>query len=187
MNYELKELVDAMCEAIETTGKTIPQLNLDGCGDAARMNIAQFMMYLSASDGEIKWEEAEAISFYCGINITPTTLGQFVRENNIYSTEFENTVPIALSLLVAAANALNRPEVAEGFVETYKEIGKQLIISDNEVNDTEVSDYNIYINMLERYLDENLDSRKNATSGFVKTGSSVSAPTKSSVAAPKKG
>lgn len=114
-------------------------------------------------------------------------MGQFIRDNDIYSIEFENTVPATLTLLVSVANALHIPDVAEAFVESYKEIGKCLIMCDNDANDTEINDYNIYIKMLERYLDENLDSRKGAASGFVKTGGSVSSPSKSGVTAPKKG
>ena len=187
MNYELKELIDSICSAIEAAVKSIPEIGQDGGDALARIDIAKFMMYLSASDGEIKWEEAEAISFYCGLDITPNTLGQFIRENNIYSTEFESTAPATLQLLVLLSNALDNPEISEGFITTCNEIGKQLILSDGYVNDNEVSDYNIYINMMERYLDENLDSRKSVISGFVKPGGSVSAPSKSSVMAPKKG
>lgn len=81
INRQLKELVDNLCDAIDTLGAntSLP----DGTGKAARMEMGMFMMYLSASDGQISWDEAKIISDICELNLSPNDLGKFIRENNI--------------------------------------------------------------------------------------------------------
>ncbi len=190
VNGELKELVDNMCDAVETLGV---QGGLEaGIGNAARMELGMFMMYLSASDGTIEWDEAKVISEMCNLNLTPSELGNFIRENNIYSTEFEAKVPVTFQLMVAGDNKLAELGIelsgSEAMLGTYKAVGEALIKSDGDIDDNEVNDYRIYINMLEEYRDKNISGRKNSVSGFTKNGSSsVSAPSKSGVAAPRKG
>lgn len=190
VNRQLKSVVDQMCEAIETLGE---QGGLDsGAGQAARYELGSFMMYLSASDGQISWEEAEIISDICELNLTPNTMGNFIRQQNIYSTEFENKVPVTFQMMVTADNALieqgEEAAASEAMLDTYRVVGKALIQSDGDVDDNEVSDYRIYINMLEKYRDQNMNGAGGGASGFTKTGgASVSAPSKSGVAAPRKG
>ena len=85
-NTQLKELVDNMCEAV---GSVSEKAELpDGMDDIVRMELGMFMMYLSASDGTIKWDEAHLISDMCNLDLTPNNIGDFIRKNNIYSTEF---------------------------------------------------------------------------------------------------
>lgn len=190
INNNLKELVDNMCEAVETLGV---KGGLEaGIGNAARLELGMFMMYLSASDGTIEWDEARTISEICNLNLTPNELGQFIRENNIYSTEFEAKVPVTFQLIVTGDNKLAEMGIdvsgSDAMLATYKAVGEALIKSDCDVDDNEVKDYKIYINMLEEYRDKNISGKKNSVSGFTKNGSqSVVAPSKSGVAAPRKG
>lgn len=189
INRQLKELVDNLCDAIDTLGAntSLP----DGTGKAARMEMGMFMMYLSASDGQISWDEAKIISDICELNLSPNDLGKFIRENNIYSTEFEQKVPVTLQIMVQADNALlaagNNTSGSKAMIGTYKAVGEALIKSDGDVDDNEVNDYKIYINMLEEYRDNNYNGASGGATGFVKKGGSVSAPTKGGVIAPKKG
>ena len=189
INRQLKELVDNMCDAVESVGV---QGGLEsGVGNASRIEIGMFMMYLSASDGTIEWEEANIISNICNLNLSPSNLADFIRENNIYSTEFETKVPITFQMMVTADNELRKAGVdisgSEAMIGTYKAVGEALVKADGDVDDNEVKDYTIYINMLEQYRDKNLNGGS-GVSGFTKNGSSsVNAPSKSGVAAPRKG
>ena len=179
MNHsELKELVDNMCDIVEQVG-TQGGLN-EGVGNAARMELGMFMMYLSASDGTIEWEEADFISEMCNLNLNPNNVADFIRENNIYSTEFETKVPITFQIMVKADNELKKLGIdksgSEILLQTYKIVGKILVDVDDDIDDNEASDYTIYINMLERYRDANLLGGS-GVSGFTKNGSSsVSVP-----------
>ena len=88
---QLKQLINAMgktvCSASELLGIDTDASNI------CKTELAMFMMYLSASDGEIKWEEAMMISELCDLSLSPNNISTFIRENNIYSTDFEKTVP----------------------------------------------------------------------------------------------
>lgn len=163
--------------------------------EIAKMGVVQFMMYLSASDGKIEWSEADNISQYLGLSITPEAVNKFIREQNIYSTKFEETVPLAFQALVNADNLLwdngsRETCSADMLLNLYKAIGEELIKADNDVNDAEMQDYNIYINMLSNYIMQN---DKFKQQGGVYTGlhkntgeNSVDAPVKSGVSAPRK-
>ncbi len=189
LNRQLKEIVDKTCDMIELVG-THGGLD-EGIGEASKIEIGMFMMYLSASDGTIQWDEASIISDICDLNLSPSNLGDFIRDKNIYSTEFESKVPVTFKLMVTADNELRKAGVdvtgSDLLLETYKAVGEALVKADGDVDENEVSDYKIYINMLERYRDENLNGGS-GVSGFKKNNnSSVSAPSKSGVAAPRKG
>jgi hypothetical protein len=195
VNPQLKHLVDVMCGIMESFGK---DHGLDsGVGDAAKFELASFMMYLSASDGTIRWEEASVISELCDLALTPETLGDFIRKHNIYSTEFEKKVPLSFQMMVDLDNAIIKAGVSpdeatgsSGLLDVYKAVGGELIQSDGDIHDNEVSDYNTYIEMLEEYRAKNFIGDESKTTGFVKNSgaSSVSAPPKTgSVEAPKKG
>lgn len=194
VNPQLKHLVDVMCGIMEDFGV---DHGLDsGIGDVAKYELASFMMYLSASDGNIRWEEAQVISELCDLSLTPESLGDFIREHNIYSTEFERKVPISFKMMVDIDNAIidAKNDSADatgssGLLDVYKAVGAELINADDDVHENEINDFNIYISMLEEYRAKNYKGDKSKTTGFVKNGtSSVIAPSKSgSVEAPKKG
>jgi hypothetical protein len=78
VSNELKMLVDSMCKLLVSIGELIGLS--DDIAAAARMELGQFMMYLSASDGKIAWEEAEMISEICELNLTPNEVANFIRE-----------------------------------------------------------------------------------------------------------
>ena len=184
---EMKELVDSMASAIDAVAA---QMDLEpGVGDNAKFQLGMFLMYLSASDGEISWDEADVISRLCDLDVTPTKLADFIRNSNIYSTEFEQTVPLALEVMLLADNmGMTEDSLSKLVIDTFKTVGEALIKSDNEVDENEMEDFNIYINMMEKYREEKYVGCKSATTGFIKNkGESVSAPTKGGVAAPRKG
>ncbi|MCD8190081.1 MAG: hypothetical protein LUD78_07660 [Clostridiales bacterium] len=188
---ELKTIIDKMAEMMDSVGKAVGVK--EGTGKAFKGELAMFLMYLSASDGEIKWDEASVISDLCDLNLTPQSIGDFIRKNNIYSTEFESKVPATLDLIVKADNLLIKMNMDNGLsdvpnlvISTYKYAAEQLIMADGTADANEHNDCKIYIDMMERYVRNNSDRRKSSVSGFTKNTGGVSAPTKSGVSAPTK-
>lgn len=59
-------------------------------------------MYLSASDGKIEWNEANNIAEYLEMPATPEVVNGVIREQNIYSTEFEKKYPSLFRWLLSA-------------------------------------------------------------------------------------
>lgn len=193
--YEVKKLINSMAEIIRKIGvETGLQKNSDTSLDKiAKFELAQFLMYLSASDGEIQWNEAKMISDLCDLSLTPQTIGDFIRENNIYSTDFEKKVPVSIQIFITMDNKIVElgkedeiPDVLDTIVDTYNYAAEFLINSDGDEDYSENSDRDIYINMLRDYVNKNSLRRKKSIYGFVKNSGNVSAPTKSGVSAPKK-
>ncbi len=186
---DAKESIDMMAKLVEQIG--VAEGYDPGIGHGVKIELAKFLMYLSASDGEIMWPEASLISELCDLNLTPQTIGRFVKENNIYSTEFENTPPAVLQVLTSADNMLMErgsdvPDVLRMIINTYKAVAAMLITSDGDIDSSEKADYQIYIDMMESYVASNSIRYRNQTSGFTKNSGDASAPTKGGVSAPKK-
>ena len=192
INQELKELFNNVSGLIDNALK---MAGLDeGQGKLARVDLAEFLMYLSASDGKIEWSEASNISEYLGMDLPPEGINQFIRENNIYSTEFEQKVPLSFQILVDADNMLwdngkRNTCAADILLKIYKMTGEELIKADDDIDDNEMQDYQIYIDMLTNYIMQNdkFKQQGGVYTGLQKnTGNSVDAPIKSGVAAPRK-
>ncbi len=183
-----KILVDSMARLYDQFGQ---MANQEYLGQAAKIELAQVLMYLSASDGEIKWAEASFISYVCGINLTPDTMANFIRENDIYSVRFEKSVPAVFKVAVTldnmiVANGLDIQDISALLIETYKGVGRALMQADNDVDDNENNDLFIYLDMLEDYANSNSDRRKKSVTGFTKNTGPVKVPPKSGVSAPQK-
>lgn len=190
MNHELKEEVRLICSLADRAGEVI---DCEDVGRAAKMEMAKYLMYLSASDGEIKYSEAQVISDVLDIELNPQQINDFIRENNVYSVDFENTVPSVFGLLVEMDNAIYNNGGYDGtsgselMLNLYKKLGVELIETDGNSDDNEKSDFVIFITMLDNHLNEKLLARNAGVKvGFSKTGS-TKAPAKSGVSAPKKG
>ena len=159
MNEKLKQLLKAMYQSVDAIGKIVHREDLH---EAAVMEMAQYMMYLSASDGRIRWTEAKIISDYLELELTPDTIQNFIEENHIYSAQFEKSVPVIFRLLVETDNELIKRGVkmsvyaSEWMVAAYKGLGLELIKADADVGGNEYTDILIYVKMLEDYLAANL-------------------------------
>lgn len=184
---EIKKLIDSTASALQS-GAELARSDKD-IENAFRQELSLFLMYLSASDGEIKLSEATAISDLCGINLTPQQLATIIRENDIYSTEFENKAPICLRIAVVIDNYLyenhlfallgaDDVDLAMALITAYKAAAVYLIKADNDIDNNELSDMQIYVNMLEDYYNENSSRCKVSVSGFTKNMSGVSVPPK---------
>ena len=123
-------------------------------------------MYLSASDGGIEWKEAEFIRDYLNLDWIQSTndIHEFITECHIYSTEFESTVPLSMQLFVKADNAVydNGDEslVHEVLFQIYESLGKEFLSCDDDVTNSEIEDLTIYLNMLQKYIQNNVKSKQ---------------------------
>ena len=161
-NEEIKVIVYKMCNVLEKIGQG---MGLEvGTGQAARYEIASFMMYLSASDGKILWEEAKIISEMCDLNLTPESMESFINDQKIYTPEFETKVPPMYELMVSVDNTLfEAGETISGsgiMLDTYQTVGAALIKSDDDVDENELTDYNKYLTMMVDYRNANYKGAK---------------------------
>jgi hypothetical protein len=190
MNDKLREAIEGICTSAEIMGE---MAGLEpGVGKAVKAELGLFMMYLSASDGAITWNEAELISDLCELDLTPSNYGQYIREKNIYSTKFEQKIPTILQFMVEMDNQLleqgHNIQGSRILIDAFKIVGDCLIHADEQVDEKETKDYECYIKMLEEYREKNYKGAIAASSGFVKKeGTREDDSTEEGVPAPRKG
>ncbi len=162
MNTLLKGELQAMCTLIDAVGIAA---EIEDMSCAARMEMAKYLMYLSASDGVIKPAEAMMIGEVLDFEVSAQWVNEFTREQNVYSVEFERGCPPVLNLFVILDNdRYAKGEVGGGFlsermVSLYKKLGVELLKADGAADVREKTDFDIFVGMLDRYLDENLQAR----------------------------
>ena len=179
MNDKLKGHVDSVVALARSIGesRSIPDYDRE-----MLMDLTKYMMFLSASDGIIAPEEAEAIKNYTGVDYTPEQVKEFLDRYKIYSVDFEHRVPESVKKLVEIVNDLRRsdnpPEedASEVLLALYKEIGNELVGSDGDVDIREETDMYIYLTTIDKYLADNLISREKDREG--KMAVTVPAPKK---------
>ena len=180
---QMKAVVDKMCDYLEdlgaktdvrqqiakATGSSNPDLRL-----YARLDMAEFLMYLSSSDGTLTVEETDFIAKVCSLNFSHREIIDYAKDNNIYSKDFESKPPTSLILTVWVDNSIYesarqsgnlrllyarqggpKATVSEPIVNTFKYIGAEFIKARKSMMRSEVRDYKIYTNMLDNYIADN--------------------------------
>lgn len=176
MNQELKEtlrLFLSMTDTLDLSSKVMEKINSDmKWSEMIKIELLQFLMYLAASDGEITRDESTFILDYLDIDFSPYKINKYVKENDIYSVDFEEEPPASLKLMVLADNSLHEQEldlgqtISEAMIELYRRMGKEFIQCDGIETEQEKEDLNIFIRSMRDFAFDNLDIHKTS----VKTG-----------------
>ena len=129
--------------------------------NALMIEMLKFCMYLSAADGSVSYREADYLDELFDISMSPRELTEFINENDVYSTEFEETVPLAIKFFVKADNAIisngrgDGELVSDLLISFYEAVGEDFCRCDG-VDGNEREDLHIYIRMLKKYVRENV-------------------------------
>ena len=164
-----KKLVDNILNVCDTLEDTPVGIRKDHPGFSLRkaftLDVMNFIMYLSASDGHVTWREADYLSDLMDMRVTPDNMREIIEEHNVYSVEFEEKVPLSLQLFVKADkwmlsignkdNANLAKTVIDGF---YEMVGRDFIKCDGDIDDNELRDLNIYLGTLRDYVRRELDT-----------------------------
>lgn len=137
--------------------------------------LLNFLSYLSASDGRIREKEASFISRCLGENLSAQDLHDYIVNHNTYSTSFENSVPEGLKVVVRwdlSANTLDCYQ-SLAYIELFRFIGKEFLSCDGEITESEINDFNTYMNTLTSYRDEQIQNKKAASSSSAKQESTI--------------
>lgn len=124
--------------------------------------LLNFLSYLSASDGRIREKEAAFISLCLGEDITAQQLHDHIVKYNTYSKSFENRVPEGLKKALGwdlAANTLDCYQ-SLAYIELFRFVGKEFLACDGEVTESEINDFNTYMNTLTTYRNELVKNKK---------------------------
>ena len=153
---EYYEVLSKEFENIEYDGYVNIRLNLS-YRSLLRLEIGEYMMYLIAADGQLTESELRMFNTITSCNYDMDELIAYIRENNIYSTSFETTVPISMEIAVKQQlNGIPGTEYTypELVYSLFEYVGKLMTEVDGEVTHTERRDYRIYLNMLDSYLND---------------------------------
>jgi len=206
MDVNAKEMFKKICGLSETMAQMADlheKMDLDEDFEVSsllKIDIFCFLAYLAASDNIISWNETRYISELLDLNLTPNKLNELIIEKNIYSTEFEAKPPMMLQLFVALDNAIYESgaaideELGSVLMKFYMVAGIGLVESNGESIEEEFTvkqDFEIYINMMRSYLEENtLRHHTDIIFNYSKNGyskeNSVTKNSSGAVKAPKK-
>lgn len=135
----------------------------------AKKEILNFLLYLSASDGSIEVAEALFIKDYLSEQISPEEMCQRIEVDNIYSSSFEQRIPLTLKRLVKLDNStyekkgkLNESD-AEKYICGYEALGKEFVACDHEVSQSERDDLGTYITNMRSFYRANYKGPDEAT------------------------
>ena len=203
MTTEVKRVLDnvyELCESVAEKGNLYETLEIEGefafC-NVLKMDLICFLAYLAASDGVISWKESKYIGSLFDVNITPKKLNELIVERNIYSIKYETEPPKMLQLFVACDNAIYssgvelEEEFGKSLINLYMILGQGLVESNGRsVHDEyfpERDDFEIYMKMMQSYVDENTESHHaDIYVTYTKTGNKDVEKKDGSVKAPRK-
>lgn len=174
MSGDIKKLVDELFDVAALYGQTrlgeaeVRKRWESRMRNLARHELMNFLMYLSASDGSIELQESQFIKDNLGEQISPEEICERIEADNLYSSTFEQKVPVVLKRMVRMDNEqsnLGKLEIsqAEKYICLYEAIGKEFSSCDREVSESERSDLNTYISNLRCFYNANYSGSKEAT------------------------
>ena len=169
MNYELKNMINKLYSLGDLLDKSSLGLSKMPIRRIIRFDFLKFLMYLSASDGTISYEESNFINEYLEWpQLSPNSIKSFIEEHHIYSVDYETKVPSSMKLFVEADNILyeinpsSECVFSKYLLGVYAMLGKEFLACDLNTTDNEVQDLTIYLTTLQKFIQTEVKS-KNST------------------------
>ena len=170
MTKKLMSVIFEICDTIDETLSSSDNYTYDPgdemfTKDILRTNWGQLLMYLVGSKRIISDEEAEYISDTCECeeNLPVEFIREKINEYNIYSEEFENTIPVSLLTIINADNLLysqNESQdtyMCELVYTVYNDLAREFLTIEGYPTDQQLQDYMIYMTMLKSTIENNLN------------------------------
>lgn len=135
--------------------------------DMFKADVFDYLAYLAASDGVLSLADVTFINEVLGLKFNPGILDRKIKDRNIYSKEFENSVPMSFKLMIAIDNVIDnmddKPDnmVCDGYKFMLVLLTKHLIAKNGRSMDdampTEKENIVIYFSTLQDYMDTHLE------------------------------
>ena len=125
--------------------------------NAFHTEVLFFLLYLASADGKITANERDYINHLLDLNHSIKDLVNLINEHNIYSTEFEERIPVTMQIVAAFDEKVRQVRNdAEPLVQTmikyFEKIGEKFVYCDKDVNQQEISDYRLYLSNLKNHF-----------------------------------
>lgn len=174
--FDLKErlfIYFKMLDELNDSEHFTEKINLDGkWSDATKIEMGEFLMYLSASDGEITYEESEFIDEYLGVELAPAYINEYIIKRDIYSVEFEEKIPLVLRGLIDIENRFFEEGInlewppSNMTISVYRKLGTAFIECEGDPDEQARENLEIFLTTMRKYVKEN--SKQDRTP--IKTG-----------------
>ena len=176
--YDIKdnlETIYTILDKIENETEMPEELENTRLKDLFKMELLSYFMYLASSDGKITASEKDFMNTLFDVNMSVQEYVKFINDNNIYSVDFEERIPVTLRFAVAfdakmqiltALIDKHLDAFTPKLIHFYLDAGKAFIGCDRDVDSQEVEDIKIYIGKLadsaSSLLSDFVDSLKNS-------------------------
>jgi hypothetical protein len=162
--------IAVICDTIDEKGWWKKPDNMElSLRDILQNDIENFIMYLSASDGEVSPEEVEAYKAITGADGAHFEhIQEQMIKRNIAAMDFESEPPLIFKLLSRAEmNAVSKgarfdSSVLHNVMALYRVIGHTIISVDGGITEEEKQDFNVIMDTIRDYVDEHDTIRKAA-------------------------
>lgn len=148
---KMMEDVYASCNEIENAG--IIKISLKtSLKETLRLEFVKFLLYLASADGDVSTEEIVFIKEVTGTEVSSTMADVVLKP--VFAIEIP--VPFKYFVLTDAGRKISGGDNtrAKRLADTYYRLGQELIASNKEISDSELSALTKYCEMLDRYLRE---------------------------------
>lgn len=169
--YDLKRLYNRLGGLLDTVEEGgIPDLQGHSLRELFTIELHSYFMYLAASDGKITQEEKNFMNTLFDTNMSVQDYIRFINENDIYSTDFEERLPLTLKVttifdakiaLLSALARQNVDPVTPMLINFYLEAGKAFIACDGDVDDQEIEDIKTYMRNVTESIANAIGSNSN--------------------------
>lgn len=168
--YDIKRYLSALGGVLDKVeaGTNMPdELSGTSLKELFNIELHSYFMYLAAADGKITPSERDFMNTLFDVNMSIQDYVRFVNDNNIYSTDFEDRLPITLRMVVAFDAKMQIVSALAGesiepfcpkLIQFYLEAGKAFIACDGDVNPQEVEDLKTYVGKIADSLSNLLGS-----------------------------
>ena len=163
MNEPLKRIITQLYDICDPNSDSLRNDKEAISLERARLKteFLDYVLYLSASDGMSAGYECEFLQNYFGVTLTPEEVRKYITTNNIYTSQFEQIVPISFMNCIERDNKFYQKNGSldashgKAFLDVFECVGKEFLVCDGEASESEVSDFSIYTKMLRKYFNEN--------------------------------
>lgn len=130
-------------------------------GEAFRIDMKNFLIYLAYADGMINKEEVKYLNELMGLQMYPDIISEYADRWNLKEISFLDSPPLSLEPFVRSNIGPETGEISNSYydlvdlyVTTFNYIGNDFIACNKEISQGEIDALSSYTMMLADYIDE---------------------------------
>lgn len=172
--------VYSSCDEIERAGIIKTSFTVP-FREVLKEEFVKFLMYLSIADGQVQDEELKFIKQTFGVDVTTEMVNTALKP----AFAIEIPVPVKYFVLTDAGRKISGPDNtrAKRLADTYSRLGQELIASNNDISDSELSALTRYCELIDKYIGEfglYVSDRRFRKNDIIKNVSNNTAPVRKS-------